>query len=84
MSISNVTIDEDDYKAILKIVQDRAKKNKLTIDLTANGGKVNVPDGIILENLNVLHIIEKIGGENENNLIADDDSFDESHSDTDD
>lgn len=75
-SIPEVTIDIDDYKMMLKTVQDRPEKIKLLIDLTGDGEMVNVPEAVLAENRSIFFIDEKVI-EHENEAISGDsnDSF---------
>lgn len=57
---SNVTIGMNDYKAMLKSVQDRAEKIKLVIEITGDGDKVDVPDKVLSANQEWLWIDEEI------------------------
>lgn len=57
---SNIQIDESDYRFILKTVQNRTKKSKLTIKLTGSGNNVKVSDELMSANRNWLWIEEKI------------------------
>lgn len=59
-SIDSITVDVDDYKAMLKSVQSRSEKVKLRIELTSSGDKVNVPDTILAENRDIFYIDETI------------------------
>lgn len=59
-SMDNIEIDVDDYKAMLKHVQNRPEKLKLSIEITGHGGKVDVPEEILRENREWLHIDEQI------------------------
>lgn len=64
---TEITIDADDYTAILCTLKERPEKTKLKFEFISGGGKVNVPEAIQVQNLHILHIDEK----------QDDDSFDD-------
>lgn len=57
--IKSIAIDINDYKAMLNMVQNRNRNNKLLIELWGTGGMVNVPDAILAENRDVFYIEEK-------------------------
>lgn len=57
---SNIEIGLNDYKAMLKSVQDRTEKIKLVIEISGNGDKVDVPDKVLSANQQWLWIDEEI------------------------
>lgn len=56
---TEMTIDADDYKDILKTLQKRAEKLKFSFEFISGGEKVNVPKAIQVDNHHILHIDEK-------------------------
>ncbi|XP_031637407.1 uncharacterized protein LOC116349903 [Contarinia nasturtii] len=58
--VDGITIDVDDYKAMIKIIQSRRNKVNLLIKITGSGGKVNIPEKIVNENREILYIDETI------------------------
>lgn len=59
-SISNITIDLDDYKTLLKIVQSRKCELQLVIELKTNEKSVDVPNELSTANRKWLEIHEEI------------------------
>lgn len=68
--VYSIVIDIDDYKMMLKSVQNRPEKIALLIELTSDGGKVNVPEATLVENRNILYIDEMIQDEDERSVIS--------------
>lgn len=65
------TIDIDDFKAMIKSIQDRPERSSLMIELTTDGTNVNVPDAILIENRDLVNINEHV------EFSDDSDNFDE-------
>lgn len=56
---TEMTIDADDYAAILGTLQKRPEKTKFSFEFISGGGKVNVPESIQMENRQIFYINEK-------------------------
>lgn len=69
---ATMTIDVDDYKAMLGTIQKRPEQAKLTLEFISEKGQVNVPETIQEENRHMFQIDEKrhddLFNENENNF----------------
>lgn len=74
-SVYSITIDVDDYKAMLKTVKNRPGKVNLLIKITSDGDKVEVDETMLAENREILFIDEDI--EDESYDPTDDSMFDE-------
>lgn len=65
------TIDIDDFKAMVKSIQNRPERSNLMIELTTDGTNVNVPGAILLENRDLVYINEHV------DISDDSDDFDD-------
>lgn len=77
-SIYTVSIDVDDYKAMLKTVKSRPEKIKLIVKIESDGDKVEVDDYVLAENRDIFYIDEVIEDEESswNRFDGYDDTFD--------
>ncbi|XP_055297005.1 uncharacterized protein LOC129565798 [Sitodiplosis mosellana] len=77
-SVHSISIDVDDYKAMLKTVGNRPEKVKLLFEITSDGDKVNVPDETLAANREVFYIDEHVEVKSIKDYDSDDcnDSYD--------
>lgn len=61
----NITIEKNDYKEMLEIVQKRPEKNMLLIELTGDGNQIKAPAAIRMKNCDSFYIEEKIGDDSD-------------------
>lgn len=86
-SVHSISIDVDDYKAMLETVKRRPEKVKLLIKIKCDGDKVKVDDLVLAENRDIIFIDETI--EDESSIDTDyeldysDDTFGNGYSDDD-
>lgn len=59
-SVYTVSINADDYKAMLKTVKSRPEKIKLVIKIESDGDKVEVDDCVLAENRDIFYIDEEV------------------------
>lgn len=74
-SVYSITIDVNDYKAMLKTVKNRPGKVNLLIKITSDGDKVEVDETMLAENREILFIDEEI--EDESYDFTEDSMFEE-------
>lgn len=72
--IDDIEIDVNDYKMMLKAVQNRPEKIKLLIEIKNNGDKVDGIEEILMENRNYLEINEEIEDNSDMSMDSSDSS----------
>lgn len=72
-----LTIDVDDFKSMVKTLQNRTNKQKLRIEMETNGDKLNVPEKVLQENSDWLCIDEQIEDTIDDDFYDDGSSLDD-------
>lgn len=55
-SFLSMSVTVDDYKEMVKLVQDRKEKIKLCIQLKCNHVMVNIPEDVLEENRDIVYL----------------------------